>query len=56
MLPLVPSCCSLIHPGPSDKHLDHFGLLLSHAIVVMETSLKDLCSLCDIHAAHALTD
>ena len=25
-------------------------------MMVMETSLKDLCSSCDIHAAHALTD
>ena len=25
-------------------------------MVVMETSLKDLCSSCDTHAAHALID
>ena len=25
-------------------------------MVVKETSLKDLCSLCDTHAAHALID
>ena len=52
MLLLEPSCCSLIQPGPNSRHLDQQTI----AMVVMETSLKDLCSSCDAHAAHALTD
>ena len=30
------------------------GPLVSYAMMVMETSLKYLCSSCDIHTAHAL--
>ena len=54
---LVPSC--LIQPGPNSRHLDQQTIsayFFSYAMVVMETSLKDLCSSCDTHAAHALID
>ena len=56
---LVPSCYSLIQPGPNSRHLDQQTLsayFFSYALMVMETSLKGLCSSCDTHAAHALID
>ena len=49
---------TLIQPGPNSRQLDQqpFRLIFSYAMVVMETSLKDLCSSCDTHASHALID
>ena len=52
---LVPSCFSLIQPGASDRHLDQQIISAYFCLmVVMETSLKDLCSSCDTHVPHAL--